>query len=309
MIGRAGSDSPSVLITGAAGRLGSTVSSLLHREGFDLLATDVVDATDVPYRFEHADLLDHERGLVLLEGIDVLLHIGNHPGVGASPPQLVFNENISMNENMFQGAAERGVTKIVFASTLQLVGSHVDRRTVVNEPRTPAYPLDETMAPDPSNVYALSKTVSEVMLRYYAERCGIDCVALRLPLLHHSQDRVRVSSGEERPNDVLEGFLEPCGELFILLNGCEFGNELEVHTECLGLFRTCFNGGSGHHHNELEQQSFEEVVSLLASAVDLHEDLVDKPASLADILVTDGGHERGFEIQIELTHPVIGVVF
>ena len=46
MTGRAGSDSPSVLITGAAGRLGSTVSSLLHREGFDLplAETDILVA-------------------------------------------------------------------------------------------------------------------------------------------------------------------------------------------------------------------------------------------------------------------------
>lgn len=225
MTGRSASNQPRVLVTGAAGRLGSTVSALLHREGFDLLATDLTDAGDVPYRFVQADLLDHELALELLEGIDVLLHLGNHPGIGASPPQLVFNENISMNENMFQGAAERGVGKIVFASTLQQIGSHVDRRTVVNEPSTPTYPLDETMVPDPSNVYALSKTVSEVMLRYYAERCGIDCIALRLPLLHHGEDRVRVSSGEEKPTDVLEGFTglsyEDAADLFLAVVGTD----------------------------------------------------------------------------------------
>lgn len=195
-----------VLVTGAAGRLGRTVASLFHREGFDLLASDIVDADDVPYRFVRADLLDHARALELLEDIDVLLHLGNHPGIGTTPPQLVFNENVAMNENMFQGAAERGVAKIVFASTLQLIGSHIDRRTVVTEPADPGYPLNETTIADPSNVYALSKTVSEVMLRYYAERCGIHGIALRFPLLHFCDDRVRVSSGEEQPNDVLEGF-------------------------------------------------------------------------------------------------------
>lgn len=195
-----------VLVTGAAGRLGTTVSARLHHEGFDVLATDIVDADDVPYAFVQADLLDHERALELLDDIDVLLHIGNHPGVGDHPPQVVFNENVSMNENVFQGAAEQGVRRIVFASTLQMIGSHVDHRTVINEPSTPAYPLDETMAPDPSNVYALSKTVSECMLRYYADRCGIDCVALRFPLLHHEDDRAGVSSGDESSTDVLEGF-------------------------------------------------------------------------------------------------------
>lgn len=199
-------DRPSVLVTGAAGRLGSTVAALVHRSGYDLLATDVVDAGDVPYRFEQADLVDHVRVLELLAGIDVVLHFGNHAGIGATPPQRVFNDNVAMNENVFQGAAEQSVGKIVFASTLQLIGSHVDRRTVINEPATPSYPLDETMTPDPSNVYALSKTVSEVMLRYYALRCGIDCIALRFPLLHRSDDWARVSSGEETAIDILEGF-------------------------------------------------------------------------------------------------------
>ena len=206
MTGKGMSDTSRVLVTGAAGRLGSTVASLLHSEGFDLVATDVVDVADAPYHFIHADLLDHEIALELLDGIDVLMHIGNHPGIGGRPRQLVFNENVSMNENMFQGAAERGVAKIVFASTLQLIGSHIDRHTVINEPSTPSYPLDENMTPDPSNVYALSKTVSEVMLRYYADRCGIDCIALRFPLLHRSNDWARVSSGEEQPTDILEGF-------------------------------------------------------------------------------------------------------
>ena len=247
MTGPTVSNQPRLLVTGAAGRLGSTVASLLHCEGFDPLASDIVDAQDVPYRFVQADLLDHACVLDLLEDIDVLLHIGNHPGVhpgvGGRPPQLVFNDNVSMNENMFQGAAERGVGKIVFASTLQMIGSHIDRRTVINETSTPSYPLDETMAPDPSNVYALSKTVSEVMLRYYAERCGIDCIALRLPLLHHTEDRMRVSSGEEQPNDILEGFTglsyEDAAELFLAV----------VRTDLPG-YRV-YMPGVAHRHRDL----------------------------------------------------------
>lgn len=195
-----------VLVTGAAGRLGSVVAASFHERGFDVLATDIVEPGDPPYRFVRADLLDHRRVTSLLEGIDVLLHIGNLPGIGPVPPQVVFNENVGMNANMFQGAAEQGVGRIVFASTLQLIGSHLDDRTVVTPPRLPTYPLDGTTLPDPSNLYALSKTVSETMLRYYAERCGVDAVAIRFPLLHDDGDWYRLSTGEETTTDVLEGF-------------------------------------------------------------------------------------------------------
>jgi nucleoside-diphosphate-sugar epimerase len=195
-----------VLVTGAAGRLGRTVAALFHQEGYEVVASDVVRAGDVPYRFEQVDLLDHSAASALLEGIDALLHIGNHPGIGDRPPQVVFNENVAMNENVFQGAAERTVRHIVFASTVQLIGSHVDARTVVDAPERPSFPLSGTTRPQPSNLYALSKTVSEVMLRYYAERCGIACTSLRFPLLHRHEDWVTVRSGHERPIDIFEGF-------------------------------------------------------------------------------------------------------
>ncbi len=205
---------PKVLVTGAAGRLGRVAAGLLHGEGYDLVATDLVmpDSTASgaddrpPYRFERADLRDHQAARHVLDGIDVVVHIANHPGLGVTPPQVVFNENVAINENVFQGAAERGVGRIIFASTIQLVGSRVDDRTVINEPSTPDYPLSGNTTPDPSNVYALSKTVSEVMLRYYADRCGIDSVALRLPMLHYHEERVIVATGWEQQSDVIEGF-------------------------------------------------------------------------------------------------------
>ena len=230
-------------MTGAAGRLGRTVASRFHADGFDLLTTDVVDAGDVPYRFELANLLDHEAASALLEEVDVVVHIGNHPGIGARPPQVVFNENVAMNENIFQGAAERGVARIVFASTLQLIGSHVDERTVVDHPLRPTFPLSGDTPPTPSNVYALSKTVSETMLRYYAERCGIHCTVLRFPMLHHHQDSVMVASGEERPVDIFEGFTglsyDDAASLFVAV----------VRADLAG-FRI-FMAGTAHRHRDL----------------------------------------------------------
>ena len=232
-----------VLVTGAAGRLGRTVASRFHAEGFELLATDVVDAHDVRYRFERADLLDHVAVSALLADIDVVLHIGNHPGIGPRPPQVVFSENIAMNENVFQGAAEHGISRIVFASTLQLIGSHVDARTVVEPPPRPTFPLSGDTPPTPANVYALSKTVTETMLRYYSERCGIQCTALRFPLLHRGQDSVMVDAGAERPDDISEGFTgltyDDAAALFLAV----------VNTELVG-FRT-YMAGTSHRHRDL----------------------------------------------------------
>ena len=85
------------------------------------------------------------------------------------------------------------------------------------------------------------------MLRYYAERCGIDCIALRFPLLHYSEDRVRVSSGQERPNDILEGFTglsyEDAARLFLAV----------VRTDLPG-YRV-YMPGVAHRHRDLARRT------------------------------------------------------
>lgn len=195
-----------VLVTGAAGRLGSRVSALLHREGFEVVATDVANAGDTEWEFVHADLLDADSTDGLLVDVDAVVHLGNHPGLVLRRPQQVFAENIAMNSNVFQSAAEHGTNRIIFSSTLQLIGSHVDDRTVETAPRQPELPMHGGTVPDPSNLYALSKSASEMMLRYYAERCGIDSVAIRFPMLHNHDERCLVGAGDETATDILEAF-------------------------------------------------------------------------------------------------------
>ncbi len=214
-----------VLVTGAAGELGKPTADLLHREGFTVLGTDIVKVKHTPYRFRQADLRDFEAGRRLLEGVDALVHLANHAGVDGDAPHRVFNENVTMNENLFQGAAECGVDRIVFASSIQVFGSHADDRTVVTPAATPTYPLDGATQPDPSNVYALSKTVTEVMLRYYATRCGVDGVAVRLPLLHDHDSWIGIAAGEERVEETIEGFtgltFDDAASLFVAILGSE----------------------------------------------------------------------------------------
>ena len=118
----------------------------------------------------------------------------------------MFNENVTINENVFQCAAEVGAQHIIFASTIQLFGSKPDLETVMRPPQRPPFPITDDTPPAPSNLYSLSKQVSEVMLKFYAERCGVTTTALRLPLLHHREPHFAVTAGTENEHDIFEGF-------------------------------------------------------------------------------------------------------
>ncbi len=171
----------SLLVTGASGHLGRRVVQELVQAGHQVHATDQRPANGLDCRFTIADLRDHEQVNPLLADVDAVVHLGNHPTL--IHPQRTFNDNVAINLNVFQGAAEVGVPRIVFASSLQLIGGHPDHRTVTHLPPLPAYPINGDTPPTPTNTYALSKSVSEVMLRYYVERCGLSAVAIRYPLL------------------------------------------------------------------------------------------------------------------------------
>ena len=108
-----------VLLTGAAGRIGFAVAQHLSGAGFDVRAADKVYRGDLPAPLEVVDLLDREVCYRLLEGVEAVVHLANHPGPRRDDPQKLYNENVSMNMNVFEAAAQMGVGKIVFASSIQ----------------------------------------------------------------------------------------------------------------------------------------------------------------------------------------------
>jgi len=176
-----------VLVTGAAGLLGGEVCRLLHESGMSVTATDLSVRDGLPVRITVADLLDREGCYRLLEGMDAVVHCGNHPRPGICNVQRLYSENLTININVLQAAAELKTGKMIFASTIQVIAG--DRRGRENEPLPPSelpyLPIDGDIPPNPGNPYALSKAATEDALRYYARHAGMSCVAIRFPMLPH----------------------------------------------------------------------------------------------------------------------------
>src|SRR6185295_6411773 len=137
-----------VLVTGAAGKLGSLAVAALVAAGHEVRATDSRFRSDLAVPLTPLDLRDEHALYPLLDGCDALVHLGNHPNRFAGPSfQRLLAENTSMNANAFAAALDCGVRHIVFASSLQVMFT-ADGPGAEHHP-IPYFPLDASAAANP----------------------------------------------------------------------------------------------------------------------------------------------------------------
>src|SRR5271166_1873264 len=164
-----------VCVTGASGRAGRAVVSDLLEHGHRVVATDIepppFDDSD-ELDFVRADLTDYGQAFEAIDGADAVVHLANIPAPGLRPPAVTFNQNMTMNFNVFQAAARVGLARVVWASSETTLGLPFDV--------PPRYaPVDEDHYPVPTSTYALSKVASETVAGQIAQWSGTPFVALR----------------------------------------------------------------------------------------------------------------------------------
>jgi UDP-glucose 4-epimerase len=160
-----------VLVTGAAGYIGSVAAEALVRAGHAVVALDSLllghrDAVPAEALFEHVDLLDAEaaRKAVERHRPDAVLHFAAHSQVGESvrDPSKYLGDNVRAGRNLI--AAASGVRRFILSSTANLYGS-------------PArIPIDENEAIRPGSPYGESKAILE---REMTAAFGSRFIALR----------------------------------------------------------------------------------------------------------------------------------
>jgi nucleoside-diphosphate-sugar epimerase len=168
-------------VTGAAGKAGRAAVRELTEHGYDVVATDVVASGGAGVL--RADLTDYGQATEVLRGADAVVHLANIPAPGLATPAVTFNDNVTMNFNVFHAAAALRLTSVVWASSettlgLPFGGGPEQFPGTAGELRYA--PVDEGHFPFPATSYALSKVASEGIAEQVARWSGIPFTGLRI---------------------------------------------------------------------------------------------------------------------------------
>lgn len=175
-----------VLVTGAAGFIGSRVAGMLLERGDNVVGIDSVDdyysrslkkhrllalQRWPNFRFQRLDVdrFDHVEALFGRYGFVTAFHLAGRAGVRSSleDPWAYQRTNGEGTLNILESMRRHGVPKMVLASTSSLYAGHTP-------PFREDVPVDTPLSP-----YAVSKRTAETMAYTYHRQYGIDVTVLR----------------------------------------------------------------------------------------------------------------------------------
>jgi len=165
-----------ILVTGAAGFIGSHLSNAILNEGHDLR---IVDNLSTGRRqnlinlsraeFIEGDISDDAIAARVVQEIDVVFHEAAIPSVARSlaEPMATHKANVDGTMTMLLAARDAGVRRFIYAGSSSAYGD------------TPELPKIETMPNNPLSFYAHQKLTSEQYCRLFARFYGLETVVLR----------------------------------------------------------------------------------------------------------------------------------
>jgi UDP-glucuronate 4-epimerase len=186
-----------ILLTGAAGFIGSHVAERLLEDGLEVLAVDNFDPFYDPeekrrnvassldragYTLVEADCadLDAVRGALESHDFDVVVHLAAKAGVRPSiaDPMAYARANLTATQAMLQLAREREVKRFVFGSSSSVYGNN--RKVPFSEDD----PVNRPISP-----YAATKRAGELLCHTYHHLFGITLLSLRFFTVYGPRQR------------------------------------------------------------------------------------------------------------------------
>lgn len=181
-----------VLVTGAAGFIGSHVCDALLQRGHDVLGVDNFDpfyeravkernlesARRVPgFRFVEADVAQDP---IPMAGVDAVIHLGAKAGVRPSldDPAAYAHANVTGTAHVLEAARRAGLRRVVFASSSSVYGD-----------TTPAPFAEDHPAVEPISPYAATKRAGELLAHTFAHIYDMRILCLRFFTVYGPRQR------------------------------------------------------------------------------------------------------------------------
>jgi nucleoside-diphosphate-sugar epimerase len=164
------------VITGGAGFIGSHLAEALS-QSHSVVIIDNFSSGKPENLNRFSDSIEIIQGSITdlpllqkaFEGADGVFHLGAIASVAQSiyDPLATHETNITGTLNVLLAARDRGVRKVIFASSSAIYGND------------PVFPKSEDMVPTPLSPYAVSKLAGEYYCKVFSELFAVKTASLR----------------------------------------------------------------------------------------------------------------------------------
>jgi len=169
-----------VLITGAAGFIGSHLTDELLSRGWNVLATDILDQPDAKnlahidnerYEYRVLDVNDVNKTADAMKGCDVIFHLAANSDIraGSSDPKLDMDSTLLTTISVLEAMRSSGVKNMLFASSSTVYGDTNGKK------------VKEDSQCFPISYYGAAKLASETLISTYSYMNSFNSLILRLP--------------------------------------------------------------------------------------------------------------------------------
>lgn len=162
-----------ILVTGSSGQLGQELVIQLKQKKYDVMGIDIVTSSTTD---QIIDIRNIEQIEKITIGFDAIIHTaaihGKHYELNY-PREEFIKTNIDGTFNLLNACVLNGVRKFLYTSTTSIYGN-----AMVNDSQ--AVWVDESLTPNPRDIYDITKLTAELLCRDFFEKNQIETTVLRV---------------------------------------------------------------------------------------------------------------------------------